>query len=268
MALLEGKRALITGLASNRSIAWGIAKAMQREGAEIALTYQNEKLRPRVEKFAAELGSTIALPCDVGNDRAIDGLFRTLATHWDALDIVVHSIAYAPREELEGLYLDAVTREGFITAHEISSYSFAALARGARELMRGRNGALLTLTYIGSLRSMPGYNVMGLAKASLEANVRYLAQSLGPEGIRVNGISAGPIRTLAAAGIRGFRKMMSFYEKTAPLGRGVTIDEVGNAAAFLCSDLASGITGEISYVDAGFNSVGISPYFAEEEESV
>ena len=186
MALLEGKRALITGLASNRSIAWGIAKAMQREGAEIALTYQNEKLKPRVEKFAAELGSNLAFPCDVGDDRAIDELFRTLATHWDVLDIVVHSIAYAPREELEGLYLDAVTREGFMIAHEISSYSFTALARGARELMRGRNGALLTLTYIGSLRSMPGYNVMGLAKASLEANVRYLAQSLGAEGIRIN----------------------------------------------------------------------------------
>lgn len=265
MALLEGKRALITGLASNRSIAWGIAQAMRREGAEIALTYQNDKLKPRVEKFAAELDSEITLACDVADDHAIDELFTLLAERWDGLDIVVHSIAYAPREELEGLYLDAVSRQGFSTAHEISSYSFSALAKGARSLMRGRNAALLTLTYIGSLRSMPGYNVMGLAKASLEANVRYLAQSLGSEGIRVNGISAGPIRTLAASGIRGFRKMMSFYEHTAPLGRGVTIGEVGNTAAFLCSDLASGITGEITYVDAGFHSVGISPYFADED---
>ena len=208
MGFLNGKRTLITGLASNRSIAWGIAQAMRREGAELALTYQNEKLKPRVDKFAQSLGSTVVLPCDVGTDSQIDSLFDQLAEHWDALDILVHSIAFAPREELEGLYLDAVTRDGFNMAHEISSYSFAALARAAQPMMSGRNGALLTLTYIGSQRSMPGYNVMGLAKASLEANVRYLAQSLGSQGIRVNGISAGPIRTLAASGIKGFRKMM------------------------------------------------------------
>ena len=263
MGFLDGKHVLITGLASDRSIAWGIAQAMRRQGAELAFTYQNEKLKTRVEKFAAALESDLTLPCDVGSDTEIDDLFENLGRHWVGLDALVHSIAYAPREELDGLYLDAVTREGFNTAHEISSYSFAALARSALPMMQGRNAALLTLTYIGSQRSMPAYNVMGLAKASLEANVRYLAQSLGPQGIRVNGISAGPIRTLAASGIKGFKKMMSFYDNTAPLGRGVSSDEVGNAAAFLCSDLASGITGEITYVDGGFNSVGISPHFAE-----
>ena len=265
MGFLTGKRALITGLASNRSIAWGIAGAMKREGAELALTYQNAKLKPRAEQFATELGTTITLGCDVADDHQIEQLASDLSTHWDSLDILIHSIAYAPREELNGLYLDAVTREGFSTAHEISSYSFAALARTFRDMMQSRNASMLTLTYIGSLRSMPGYNVMGLAKASLEANVRYLAQSVGPQNIRVNGISAGPIRTLAASGIRGFKNMMSYYERTTPLGRGVTIEEVGNAAAFLCSDLASGITGEILYVDAGFQSVGISPYFAKQD---
>ncbi len=265
MGLLTGKRALITGLASNRSIAWGIASAMQREGAELAFTYQTEKLRPRVEKFAAQLGATIALQCDVSDDQQIEMLATDLSAHWDGLEILVHSIAYAPRSELDGLYLDSVTRDGFNTAHEISSYSFAALARAFREMMRNRDSAIVTLTYIGSIRSMPSYNVMGLAKASLEANVRYVAQSLGAEGIRVNGISAGPIKTLAASGIRGLKKMMTFYEQTAPLGRGVTIDEVGNTAAFLCSDLSSGITGEIIYVDAGFQSVGISPHFSETE---
>ena len=265
MGFLTGKRALITGLASNRSIAWGIANAMAREGAELAFTYQNEKLKPRVEQFASDLGAVVALPCDVADDSQIEQLVTDLSQVWEGLDILVHSIGFAPREELEGLYLDAVTREGFTTAHEISSYSFSALARAVRGMMEGRNGAMLTLTYIGSSRSMPGYNVMGLAKASLEANVRYLAQSVGSNGIRVNGISAGPIRTLAASGIRGFKKMMTFYENSTPLGRGVTIEEVGNAAAFLCSDLASGITGEILYVDAGFNTVGISPYFASQD---
>ncbi|MDH3688562.1 MAG: enoyl-ACP reductase [Gammaproteobacteria bacterium] len=263
MGFLTGKRALIVGVASERSIAWGIAKAMHREGAELAFTYQNEKLQPRVEKYASHVDSDIVLPCDVSSDEQISAVFSDLDNFWDGLDILVHSVAFAPREELEGLFLDAVTREGFLTAHEISSYSFAALAKGARQMMEGRNAALLTLSYIGSLRAMPGYNVMGLAKASLEANVRYLAQSLGPDGIRVNAVSAGPIKTLAAAGISGFKKMMEFYEKAVPLGRGVTIDEVGNAAAFLCSDLASGITGEITYVDAGFNTVGISQRFTE-----
>jgi enoyl-[acyl-carrier protein] reductase I len=262
MGFLAGKRALIVGVASERSIAWGIAKAMQREGAELAFTYQNEKLKERVEKYASQLGSNVTLPCDVASDEQIAAVFGHLDDYWDGLDIIVHSVAFAPREQLEGSYLDAVTRDGFRIAHEISSYSFAALAKAGRGMMQGRQGALLTLSYIGAVRALPNYNVMGLAKASLEANVRYLAQSLGPEGIRVNGVSAGPIRTLAAAGIGDFRKMLDYYEKTAPLGRGVTIDEVGNVGAFLCSDLASGITGEITYVDAGFNSVALGAGYA------
>lgn len=267
MGFLSGKRALIAGIASNRSIAWGIAQAMHREGAELAFTYPNDKLKGRVEKFAEELGVEVVLPCDVASDEQITQLFADLGKQWDGLDIFVHSIAFAPGGELEGLYLDAVTREGFNTAHEISSYSFSAMGRAALPLMEGRNGAMLTLTYIGSIRSMPAYNVMGLAKASLEANVRYMAQSVGGKGIRVNGISAGPIRTLAAAGIKNFKKMLGHFEHVAPLGRAVTIDEVGNTAAFLCSDLASGITGEITYVDAGFNTVGISDFFVNEAEA-
>jgi len=259
MGFLAGKRALIVGAASERSIAWGIAKAMYREGAALAFTYQGEKLQGRVEKMAAETNSQIALACDVASDEQIQAVFTRLQDHWDGLDIIVHSVAYAPREELTGNYIDAVTRAGFNTAHEISSYSFAALAKAGRGMMQGRNGALLTLSYLGAVRAFPHYNVMGLAKASLEANVRYLAQSLGPEGTRVNAISAGPIRTLAAAGISDFRKMLDYYERNAPLKRGVTIDEVGNVAAFLCSDLASGITAEITYVDAGFSTVGIGP---------
>jgi enoyl-[acyl-carrier protein] reductase I len=257
MGFLAGKRALIVGVASERSIAWGIAKAMHREGAALAFTYQNDRLKERVEKYAAELGSDIALPCDVASDEQIDALFADLGKRWDSLDIIVHAVAYAPREELEGAFLDVTTREGFRVAHDISSYSFTALAKGGRKLMENRNGALLTLTYLGAERAMPNYNVMGLAKASLEANVRYLAANLGRTGIRVNAISAGPIKTLAAAGISGFRKMLDANERVAPLGRGVTIDEVGNVAAFLCSDLASGVTGEITYVDAGFNTVGL-----------
>ena len=265
MGFLTGKRAVIAGLASNRSIAWGIAQAMHEQGAELAFSYPNEKLKPRVEKMAAELGSNIVLPCDVASDEQITGLFDQLSEHWDGFDILIHSIAFAPKEELEGLYLDAVTRDGFKTAHEISSYSFAAMGKAALPMMEGRNGSMLTLTYIGSLRSMPGYNVMGLAKASLEANVRYMAHSLGGKGIRVNGISAGPIRTLAAAGIKNFKKMLGHFEQVAPLGRAVTIEEVGNTAAFLSSDLASGTTGEITYVDGGFNTVGISDAFIDEE---
>ena len=263
MGFLQGKKALISGIASNRSIAWGIARAMQAQGAELALTYPNDKMKSRVEGLAAQLGTDIVLPCDVASDAQIEQLFAELGKTWDGLDALVHSIAFAPREQLDGLFLDAVSREGFNIAHEISSYSFAAMGRAARPLMQGRGGAMLTLTYIGSLRAMPGYNVMGLAKASLEANVRYMAQSLGAEGIRVNGISAGPIRTLAAAGIANFKKMIAHFEKVAPLGRAVTIDEVGNTAAFLCSDLASGITGEITYVDGGFNTVGISESFID-----
>ncbi len=255
MGFLAGKRALIVGLASNRSIAWGVAQAMRREGAELAFTFQNDKLRPRVEKMAAELDSSISLPCDVANDTEIDAVFQALGQHWEGLDILVHSVAYAPREALEGDYLDSITRESFQVSHDISSYSFTALAKAARPMMQGRQGSLITMTYLGAVRTVPNYNVMGVAKASLEANVRYLAQSLGPQGIRVNAISAGPIRTLAASGISGFRKMQEAFEQAAPLRKLVSIDEVGNTAAFLCSDLASGITGEICYVDAGFNNV-------------
>lgn len=262
MGFLAGKRALIVGVASERSIAWGIAKAMHREGAALAFTYQNEKLKERVEKYASQLGSDLVLPCDVASDEQIADLFTSLGRSWDGLDILVHSVAFAPREQLEGNFVDAVSRDGFRVAHEISAYSFAALAKAGRPMMKGRNGALLTLTYIGAEKAIPNYNVMGLAKASLESSVRYLAQALGPEGIRVNAISAGPIRTLAAAGINDFKKLLDFNDRTAPLGRGVTIDEVGNAAAFLCSDLASGITGEVTYVDGGFNVVAIGLNYA------
>jgi enoyl-[acyl-carrier protein] reductase I len=258
MGFMQNKRALIVGVASNRSIAYGIAEAMAREGAEIALTYQNEKLKERVEKLAGELGAKIVLPCEVTSDAEIDTLFSELGQRWDGLDIIVHSVAFAPREALEGDYLNAVTRENFRVAHDISSYSFAALAKGGRALMAGRNGALLTLSYLGAERVIPNYNVMGVAKASLEANVRYMAGALGPEGIRVNAVSAGPIRTLAASGIANFREMLSKGEQAAPTRKNVTIEEVGNAAAFLCSDLASGITGEILYVDGGYNIVGLS----------
>ena len=245
MGILEGKKALIVGVASNRSIAWGIAQAMRREGAELAFTYQTERLRERVEDFAADCGSEITLPCEVSSDEEIQALFEKLDDYWDHLDILVHSVAYAPREELAGSYLDSVTREGFRVAHDISSYSFAALANAARPLMKGRKAAMLTLSYLGAERTMPSYNVMGLAKASLEANVRYMAESIGPEGIRVNAISAGPIKTLAASGVKDLRKFLDYVEKAAPLRRNVTIEEVGNVAAFLCSDLASAITGEI-----------------------
>ncbi len=258
MGFLQGKRALIVGLAGNRSIAWGIAQAMHREGAELAFTYQNDKLKNRVEKLAAECNSTITCPCDVSSDKEINAVFTHLKNSWDSLDIIIHSVAFAPREELEGDYVEKVTREGFKLAHEISSYSFTALAKAGRDMMQGRNGALLTLSYLGAMRVAPNYNVMGLAKASLEANVRYMAASLGPEGIRVNGISAGPIKTLAAAGIRNFKKLLSHGEKLSPLKRNVNIEEVGNAAAFMCSDLASGITGEITYVDAGYNITTVS----------
>ena len=257
MGFLAGKRALILGIASNRSIAWGIAQAMRREGAELAFTYQNDKLRPRVEKMAAELDSTLTFPCEVEQDSEIDALFEALRQHWDGLDIIVHSVAYAPREALKGDFLEGISRENFRIAHDISAYSFVALAKAARPLMQGRNGALIAMTYLGGVRAVPNYNVMGLAKASLDASVRYLAQTLGPEGIRVNAISAGPIRTLAASGIKNFRKMLDTFEHTAPLRKCVTIEEVGNVAAFLCSDLALGVTGEIMYVDGGFNTVAL-----------
>lgn len=258
MGFLTGKRALVFGALNERSIAWGIAQAMHAQGAEIAYTYQNEKLLSRVQGLAQMTGSRIVLPCDVSRDSDITSLFETLNKEWpDGFDTLIHSIAYAPREQLEGDYIDAVTRAGFLEAHDISSYSFAALAKAARPAIAPRKGSLLTLSYLGAVRVVPHYNVMGLAKASLEANVRYLAQSLGPLGVRVNGISAGPIKTLAAAGISDFRKMLDYYERNAPLRRGVTIEEVGNAAAFLSSDLASGITGEILYVDSGYHMVAM-----------
>jgi enoyl-[acyl-carrier protein] reductase I len=258
MGFLANKKALIVGVASDRSIAYGIAEAMVREGAEIALTYQNEKLKERVENLGHALGASAILPCDVSSDTEIDQLFANLKRHWGALDIIIHSVAFAPKSALEGNYLDSVTRENFRVAQDVSAYSFAALAKGGRALMAGRPGALLTLSYLGAERAMPNYNVMGVAKASLEASVRYLATSLGPEGIRVNAVSAGPIRTLAASGIANFREMLSKGEQASPLRRNITIEEVGNAAAFLCSDLASGITGEIVYVDGGYNIVGLS----------
>jgi len=257
MGFLHRKRVLIVGIASRRSIAWGIAEAMHREGAELAFTYQNERLKDRVEEAAAEFGSNLVLECDVGIDARIDRVFAELGQHWDGLDVLVHSVGFAPREALQGEFLDNLTRENFAVAHDISSYSLAALAKAARPLMAGRGGAILTLSYLGAERALPNYNVMGLAKASLEANVRYLAYNLGPEGTRVNAISAGPIKTLAASGVGNFRRILEQVDNVAPLRRGVTQEEVGNVAAFLCSDLASGVTGEVTYVDAGFNSVGL-----------
>ncbi|RTZ74392.1 MAG: enoyl-[acyl-carrier-protein] reductase FabI [Gammaproteobacteria bacterium] len=258
MGFLQDKKILITGVASNRSIAYGVARAMHREGAQLAFTYQGDKLRGRVEKFAAEFGSDIVLPLDVSEDEQIEQLFVELANKWDGLDGLVHSIGFAPRDQLEGTFVEAITREGFQTAMDISTYSFAALAKAAREMMQGRNGALVTMTYLGAVRTIPNYNVMGVAKAALEATTRYLADSLGPEGTRVNAVSAGPIRTLAASGINNFRSMLAEGEKRNPLRRNVTIDEVGNATAFLCSDLASGITGDVLYVDAGYHVVGMA----------
>lgn len=255
MGFLAGKRILIVGIASNRSIAWGIAEAMHREGAELAFTFQGEKLKSRVVQAAEKFGSSEALcfPCDVSSDTDIQAVFDSLAKHWDGLDGIIHAVGFAPAEELDGNFVDVATREGFRIAHDISSYSFVALAKAGRTMMAKRNGSLLTLTYHAARQTVPNYNVMGLAKASLEASVRYLASSMGPDGIRVNGISAGPIRTLAASGIKKFRSMLDYNAAKAPLRRNVTIEEVGNVAAFLCSDLASGITGEITYVDAGAN---------------
>ena len=258
MGFMQGKRVLIVGLASNRSIAWGIAQAMFREGAELAFTFQNEKLQGRVEKMAAECNSSITVECDVSSDEQIENVFTELGKQWDGLDCIVHSVAFAPREALDGNFVDATTRENFQVAHDISSYSFVALAKAGRKMMAGRNGSLLTLSYLGSERAITNYNVMGVAKASLDANVRYLAAALGPEGTRVNAISAGPLRTLASAGINDFKSMLSKAADTAALKKNVTIDEVGNAAAFMCSDLASGITGEITFVDAGYNIMGIA----------
>jgi len=255
MGFMAGKRALIVGVASERSIAAGIAEAFAREGAELAFTYQNDKLQSRVEKLARRLeqDTSLLFPCDVSSDAEIDAVFAALGKRWDGLDVLVHSVGYAPREQLEGGFTEAVTREGFQIAHDISSYSLAALTKAALPMLKGRNAAVLAMTYNAATRVVPNYNVMGLAKASLEACVRFLAADLGPHGIRVNAISAGPVKTLAAAGISGFRKMLHYAQKASPLRRNVTIAEVGNTAAFLCSDLASGITGETTFVDAGSN---------------
>ncbi len=257
MGFLTGKKALVVGIASNRSIAYGIAKAMHREGAELAFSYANERLKPRVEKFAAEFDSDIVLPCDVSSDDEISDLFTQLGKRWQQLDALVHSVAFAPREALAGDYLENLDREGFRIAHDISSYSLAALSKAARPMMQGTNGSIITMTYLGSQRALPNYNIMGVAKASLEANVRYLAAALGPQGIRVNSVSAGPIKTLASAGIGNFKKILDEVTANAPLRRNVTIDDVGNTGAFLCSDLAAGITGENIYVDSGYNIVSM-----------
>ena len=255
MGFLTGKRALIVGLASNRSIAYGIAKALHEQGAELAFTYQNEKLQERVVTMAAEFNSTLTFPCDVANDTEIDTVFTALNKHWDNVDMIIHSVAFAPMEQLNGDFIDCVNREGFRIAHDISAYSLVALAKAALPMMEGTQGSILTLSYYGAEKAIPNYNVMGIAKASLEAAVRYLAASLGPKGLRVNAISAGPIKTLAASGIKDLRKMMTAYAETTPLRRNVNTEEVGNTAAFLCSDLASGITGEVLHVDAGYHAV-------------
>jgi len=255
MGFLAGKKILVTGVLSNRSIAYGIAKACHREGAELAFTYQGERFEERIKGFAAEFGSTLYFPCDVASDAEIAAVFEDLKKSWDSLDGLVHAIGFAPRDAIEGDFMEGISRESFRIAHDISSYSFPALAKAALPMMAGRQGALLTLTYLGAERVVPNYNTMGLAKASLEAAVRYMAGSLGPQGHRVNGISAGPIKTLAAMGIGGFSKILKFVEENAPLRRNVTVDDVGNVAAFLLSDLAAGVTGEITYVDNGFNTV-------------
>ena len=258
MGILSGKRALIIGVATDRSIAWGIAQAMHAQGAELAFTYGHEKLKERVEPLAASVGAKIVLPLDVTVDEQIDAVFAELKSAWGHFDILVHAVAFAPRKALAGGFTESTSREAFRVAHDVSSYSLTALARAAAPLMAGRAGSILTLSYLGAVRSIPAYNVMGLAKASLEANVRFLAADLGPQGIRVNGISAGPIKTLAAAGISGFRKMLGYVAQTAPLRRNVTTEDVGKAAVFLCSDMASGVTAEILYVDGGFSTVGMS----------
>lgn len=255
MGFLSGKRILITGVISNRSIAYGIANACREQGAELAFTYVGDRFKDRVTEYAAELGSNIVIPCDVAEDAQIDSAFASLAEHWDGLDGLVHSISFAPREAIAGDFLEGITRENFRIAHDISAYSFPALTRAALPLMKGRNASVLTLTYLGAEKAIPNYNTMGLAKASLEASVRYLASSLGPRGIRANGISAGPIKTLAASGIKDFSTILKFVETHAPLRRNVTIEDVGNAAAFFLSDLAAGITGEIMHVDGGFSSI-------------
>ncbi|MFV0370836.1 MAG: enoyl-ACP reductase FabI [Azonexus sp.] len=257
MGFLADKKILLTGLLSKHSIAYGIAKACQREGAQLAFTYQSERFEDRIKKFAAEFGSDVVIQLDVASDEQIDNAFAALRQRWDGLDGLVHSIAYAPTEAIEGDFLNGMSREAFRIAHEISSYSYPALVKAARPMMQGRKASTLALTYLGAEKTMPNYNTMGLAKASLEAATRYLAFCLGPEGIRANAISAGPIKTLAASGIGNFGKLLAYNAHHAPLRRNVTIEEVGNAAAFMLSDLASGITGEIMYVDGGMNTTAL-----------
>jgi enoyl-[acyl-carrier protein] reductase I len=255
MGFLAGKRLLITGVLNNRSIAYGVARACHREGAELAFSYQGERFKERITEFAAEFGSKLIFDCDVGSDEQIAALFEGVKAAWpEGFDGFVHSIGFAPREAIAGEFLDGLSREGFRIAHDISAYSFPAMAKAALPQLRDKS-ALLTMTYLGAVRAVPAYNTMGLAKASLEASVRYLAAGLGPKGIRVNGISAGPIKTLAASGIKGFGKLLGVFEENSPLRRTVTIEDVGNVAAFLLSNLASGMTAEISYVDAGFSQV-------------
>jgi enoyl-[acyl-carrier protein] reductase I len=255
MGFLTGKRILITGIISDRSIAYGIAKCCHAQGAELAFTYMGDRFKDRVIQYAADFGSDIVLPCDVAEDEQIDAVFESLASRWDGLDGLVHSIGFAPRESIAGELLDGLSREAFRIAHDISAYSFPAMAKAALPLMKDREGALLTLTYLGAERVVKNYNTMGLAKASLEASVRYLASNLGPMGLRVNGISAGPIKTLAASGIKDFNSILRYVESNAPLRRNVSAEDVGNVAAFLLSDLARGVTGEITHVDAGFSTV-------------
>lgn len=258
MGFLSDKKALIVGVASNRSIAWGIAEAMAREGADLAFTYQNEKLRSRVEQCAKACGSDIVLPLDVADDDQINAVFEELGQRWDGLDSLVHAVGFAPREELQGSFVDNTTRDGWALSQDISAYSLVALARAARPMMRERNASIVTLTYLGGERALPNYNVMGPAKAALETAVRYMAADLGGEGTRVNAVSAGPVRTLAASGIADFRRMLEHNARVAPLRRNVSLEEVGNATAFLCSDLAAGITGEVVHVDAGFHAVALA----------
>ncbi|CAA2105392.1 enoyl-ACP reductase FabI [Variovorax paradoxus] len=254
MGFLSGKKLLITGVLSNRSIAYGIAKACHEQGAELAFSYVGERFKDRITEYAADFGSKLIFDCDVGDDAQIDKLFADLAQTWPRFDGFVHSIGFAPRESIAGDFLDGLSREGFKIAHDISAYSFPAMAKAALPYLNDK-AALLTLTYLGAERALPNYNTMGLAKASLEASVRYTASSLGPKGMRVNGISAGPIKTLAASGIKGFGKMLAAVADASPIRRNVTIEEVGNVAAFLLSDLASGVTAEITYVDGGFSNV-------------
>jgi len=257
MKFLKGKKALVLGIASNRSIAWGISDSLRKNGAELAFTYQNDKLKERVTKLATECDSNIILPCDVSIEGNIKNMLNQLSEKWDGFDILVHSLAFAPREELEGNYVEKTSKEGFMSAHSISSYSLLELCKEAKEMLKGSNPSVISLSYLGAVRGMPNYNVMGVAKASLEANVRYLAYSMGENNIRVNCISAGPIKTLAAAGISDFRKMLDHVEKNSPLRRNVTIQEIGDTAAFLASDGASGITGQVIYVDSGYNIIGM-----------